>query len=354
MHSKACYIDGYRSTTNVKNKFDVKTELTENYAFFCEANSILYEGAPFRYTMLDWCDYNKDSEVVGKLYLRCDEGNPGKVFDSIEFLERRNIVYPADNTVFHNLSLKYCGSHAIFTYDKRITVDHCEIGWIGGCIQYYKYDDGTPTQFGNGVESDGSYDKFTVTNCYIYQVYDAGISNQDPSEDSSVTGDENSVPKDVIQKNITYSHNVISHCDMSIEIFFTLEDDAGYGRHIMKNATITDNYMLYNGYGWAKQREEERSWQASLQFHNYPNASENFKITDNVLYLSTGPLIKTGAKLKWLPKLSGNTYVQVEGRVLAAWPERDDSAPKEYLFLKDTALSILENKIGDKKAVIVQ
>ena len=348
------YLNGYRSTKNTEDEFDVKKELTENYSFFSMADSILYQGAPFRYTVMDTSDYDEVPEVVGKLYLRCDEGNPGEVFKSIEFMERRNIIIPADNTVIHNLTLKYCGSHAVFTNDNRITVDHCEIGWIGGSIQYYKYDNGNPARFGNGVESDGSYDRFTVTNCYIYQVYDAGISNQDPSEIPSISGNEGFAPYDRIQQNITYAHNVLAYCDMPIEIFFTLEDDIGYGRHIMKNVTINDNFMLYSGYGWAKQREEERSGVAALQFHGYPNASENFKITNNVLYLSTGTLINTGAKIKWLPKLSGNTYVQVQGRGLITWPENDNDYPRKYMFYIDTALDIMKTKIGDKKAVIVQ
>lgn len=91
-----------------------------------------------------------------------------------------------------------------------------------------------------------------------------------------------------------------------------------------------------------------------LQFHSYPNASENFKIADNVLYLSTGALINTGAKIKWLPRLSGNTYVQVEGRLLVVWPESDDTYARKYIFKKETAFDILKKKVGDKKAVNIQ
>lgn len=104
-----------------------------------------------------------------------------------------------------------------------------------------------------------------------------------------------------------------------------------------------------NGYGWAKQREETRDGVAALHFHYDPNASENFKITNNIFCLSTGPIIHTGAKLKWLPKLSGNTYVQVEGRLLAAWPESDDKQPTRYLFLKIPHLIFLRKSLEIKR-----
>ena len=43
----------------------------------------------------------------------------------------------------------------------------------------------------------------------------------------------------------------IAYNDMPIEIFFTLEDDIGYGRHYMGNVLIEGNYFFYTGYGWA-------------------------------------------------------------------------------------------------------
>lgn len=232
------YLNGYISTINEGQSFDVVRELTENLAFFSEADSILYEGAPFRYTVMDNCDYNESPEVVGDLYLRCDEGNPGEVFQSIEFAERQNIIIPADDAVFNNLCLKYCGSHAVFGCDIGYDVSYCEIGWIGGGIQYYMYDTGEPAVYGNGVECDGSYDHYSVTDCYIYQCFDAGVSNQDPQEAALVTGNENAEYRDVLQQNITYARNLIAYTNMPIEIFFSLEDNAGYGTHRMENTLI--------------------------------------------------------------------------------------------------------------------
>lgn len=349
------YMDGYLSTIDEGQPFDVKTELTEDLMFFSEADSILYDGAPFRYTVMDTCDKGEyPEEVIGTLYLRCDEGNPGAVFDSIEFAVRQNIVLPADDAVFHNLCLKYTGAHCIFGGDMGYDVSFCEIGWIGGSPQYYRYDNGKPVIFGNGVECDGSYDHYSVTDCYIYQCYDAGVSNQDPSEAPEITGSGTSEYRDVIQRNITYARNLFAYNNMPVEIFFALEDDAGYGRHRMENVLIEGNYFLYTGYGWTSTQPEKAQYSSAYCGHHFPNASENFRIVNNVFYLSTGALLRTGAPQKWLPELDGNTYVQSDGGVLAHWTG-EDGYPIPYAYYynshQDTVSEVIRNVLGDKNGI---
>lgn len=351
------YMDGYLSTINEGQPFDVRTELTEDLMFFSEADSILYDGAPFRYMIMDWGDRGEYPEdVVGTLYLRCDAGNPGEVFDSIEFAVREHIILPANNTVFHNLCLRYTGTHGIFGGDIGYDVSFCEIGWIGGSPQYYRYDNGEPAILGNGVECDGSYDHYSVTDCYIYQCYDAGVSNQDPSESPEVLGYEQTEFNDVIQQNITYARNVFEYVDMPIEIFFTMEDDAGYGRHRMENVLIEENYFLYTGYGWYMGTKGAAS--SAYQGHGTPNASENFRIVNNVFYLSTGPLLNTGAPEKWQPELDGNTYVQNEGGLLIAWFTEAEGYQKNYAYYynahRDTVTDVVRNILGDENGTALK
>lgn len=347
------YMDGYQSTLNEGQPFDVRAELTHDLMFFSEADSILYDGAPFRYTVMDTCGRGEyPEEVTGTLYLRCDAGNPGNVFDHIEFAVRQNIVLPADDAVFHNLCLKYTGGHCIYGGDMGYDVSFCEIGWIGGSPQIYRYDDGKPVIFGNGVECDGSYDHYSVTDCYIYQCYDAGVSNQDPFEMPEIAGNEPLEIRDIVQRNITYTRNLFAYVDMPVEIFFTLEDDAGYGHHRMENVLIEDNYFLYTGYGWYMGTKEATG--SAYMGHAYPNASENFRIVNNVFYLSTGPLLTTNAPEKWQPKLEGNTYVQNEGGLLATW--RGEAGyplnyPYSYDNHYDSVTPVLREVLGDETGI---
>lgn len=351
------YMDGYLSTINEGQAFDVRTELTEDLMFFSEADSILYDGAPFRYMIMDLGDRGEyPEEVVGTLYLRCDAGNPGEVFDSIEFAVRQHIILPADDTVFNNLCLRYTGTHGIFGGDMGYDVSFCEIGWIGGSPQYYRYDTGEPVLLGNGVECDGSYDHYSVTDCYIYQCYDAGVSNQDPSESSEILGYEPTDFRDVIQQNITYARNVFAYNDMPIEIFFTLEDDAGYGRHYMENVLIEDNYFLYTGYGWYMGKKGAAG--SAYQGYGSPNASENFRIINNVFYLSTGPLLQTGAPEKWQPELDGNTYVQNDGYPLVSWFTEEEGYLKSYPYYynehQDTVTNVIKDVLGDNSGTALK
>ena len=199
------------------------------------------------------------------------------------------------------------------------------------------------------MECDGSYDHYSVTDCYIYQCYDAGVSNQDPSESPEVTGDPNWKPEDVVQRNITYARNVFAYNDMPVEIFFTLEDGAEYGDHRMENVLIEDNYFLYTGYGWYMGTKGGLG--SAYMGHYAPNASKNFRIVDNVFYLSTGPLLQTSAPEKWLPQLDGNTYVQNQGAFLVAWPNREGLRTNYSYYYdqyKDTVTEVIRDILGDE------
>lgn len=353
------YQDGFRSPADPAQPFDVKTELTEDLAFFSQADSILYNGAPLRmYTdgaEVEHRRYPEIPEPAGELYLRCDRGSPGEVFDSIEFATRQHIVVAADQSSFNNLSVKYGGAHGIYGYQADFDVSFCEIGWIGGTIQYYFYDTGEPVRFGNGVEAGGCFDRFSVTDCYIYQCWDAGVTNQDSADEPERTGLDDLQYEDAIHRNINYDRNVFSHTAMPVEIFFNLEDGAGFGRHYMENVRIAENYMLYTGYGWSvtDMRLHNVNRNAAYMGHWCSNTARNFVMENNVFYLSTGPLISTGALRDSLPLLRGNTYAQSENGLLARWTNEDGECVP-YRFNADTARDIIGNILGDQTGVVLE
>lgn len=82
-----------------------------------------------------------------------------------------------------------------------------------------------------------------------------------------------------------------------------------------------------------------------------PNAAENFRIVNNVFYLSTGPLLQTGAPEKWQPELDGNTYVQNEGGILVAWPNAEGyqiNYSYYYSERRDTVTDVIRDVLGDE------
>lgn len=289
---------------------------------------------------------------LGTLYLRCDRGNPASVFDSIEALPRRNMIYVRQNNDVHidNLCLKYIGCHAIGSGGqcvKNLTVTNCEIGWIGGAIQHYFGTDpnypqggrGTVTRFGNGVEVYGGCDGYKVLGCYIYQVYDAAATHQ-------VT----TFGKKYEIKNVLYKHNLIEKCVYGIEYF--LEMNNGDTESVMENITIADNIIRLGGYGWGQQRHNTDT-PALIKGWSYENRAINFAIKDNVFDRSAYRMLHLVAKEKSsCAELDGNIFIQYPGAMIGQYGANKENEPPILMFDENADRTVREI-FGDKNATVI-
>ncbi len=279
-------------------EFDYIKELDENYEFFHAAN-----------TMVNGAVINVGASK-GELYFRCDDGNPGKVFNSIEMNQRRHLVtIGGDNVTIDNLCLMYGGAHGISSGSvKGLIVTNCEIGWIGGSIQGYNANgriDGGPTRYGNGVEVYGSVDNYTIDNCHIYQCYDAGVTHQV----SQLT------PGDFRMDNITYSNNVITECVYSIEYFLSSSStDPGAVRQ-GNNVLYDGNILRRAGFGFGSTRPDK-----DVERHIRCGAREeftNYRITNNIFDRSSYELVQTTTAFEETkPDYEGNIFIQGVGNRL--------------------------------------
>ena len=286
-----CYRDGKFYVQGYSKEFVVADELNKDLEFVCLADSFLSGTLP----------NTEDENCIGKLYLRCDAGNPGAVFDSIEFAPRVFIINAYANYVtIDNLSFFYTGAHAIGGGNcNDLTVKNCEFGWIGGCIQFYQ-EAGYPVRYGNAVQTVRSVRNYKVINNYIYQVYDAGITHQVGA------GSEQ-----IIMKDILYSDNVILYCTYSIEYFLGEAYD-GVTRY-MDNVVFSNNIMRYAGFGFGNQRGT-----SSLPAHikgwdhaNYLKSKSEFIIKDNIMDRSRYMMIHCGASDEsYLPHFENNIWIQ--------------------------------------------
>ena len=274
----------YTRNTGKAKLFDVRAELDENYEFFSEIPSTAKTSA-------------------GKLYFRCDEGNPGELFSQIEFNTTGSVIANGDatDTHFDNLCIMYTGTHGISSHStNNMTVTNCEIAYIGGAIMSYDTN-GRASRLGNGIEIYGSAKGFTVHNNYIRQCYDAGATHQ-----YSSGGTEN-----ISMNDIVYSDNIIEDCIYSIEYFNGVsENDASIrdGRNI----AIRNNILRRAGYGWGNQRPDAnvcahiKSWT-----HNNECDPGTFVIENNIFDRSSSKLVQTVAAYDaWCPVYNGNTYIQ--------------------------------------------
>ena len=255
-----------------------------------------------------------DYKESGKVYLYC-EGNPGARFDSIEFNVKGNVVAVGGNSgvTVDNLCIKYGGAHGVGAGTvKNLTVQNCEFGWIGGSIQAEGiYGRNYPTRYGNAVEIYGGCDTYTVTDNYIYQVYDAGITQQYGSGGSGVYEVKH-------QKNMTYARNVIEYCNYSIEYFLSGVTADNPSR--MENFLIEDNYMWYAAEGFCEQRPDHnqgahlKGWSGGNR-----NRATGYVVKNNLMIGSKEMLVQIMSDLynpdgsDSMPKLSGNHFAGKAG-----------------------------------------
>ena len=207
--------------------------------------------------------------VKGYVYLYLAAGNPGKVYSDIEICTKESMMYTkgaykAENITIENLCLKYTGAHGIVVQSdtglqaKNITVRGCEIGWIGGSLLT------AAVRYGNGIEFNGPIDGALVEDCWIYQCYDAGYTNQGAC----------------YQKNITVKDNLIEYSPYNIEVWSAKE----IGKGGMENCTFSDNVLRFAGFGWGtlNRHGSNTSVVGNISFYNYVVPCKNVVIRNNV------------------------------------------------------------------------
>ena len=118
-----------------------------------------------------------NSSATGPLYLRCDRGNPGELYDSVEFsgFEIRGLIsVEASDIVFDNLSLRYTGTSFIkndpsWKANKNTVIQNCEFAYGGGSVSFYRITDSGAKIV--EVQGDGIYcvvRNATIRNNYMH------------------------------------------------------------------------------------------------------------------------------------------------------------------------------------------
>ena len=291
-----------------------------------------------------------DEESYGDLYLRCDRGNPGEVFASIEAPVKRRAFLNSDtpNVTIDNICIKYVGSHAISAgrHVVGLHVSNCEIGWIGGTIQHYFGTDpnyvegrrGSVTRYGNGVEIYGGCEDYRVENCYFYQIYDAAITHQISTRGKKYT-----------LTGIHYLNNLVEHCVYSIEYFLERED--GDTESYIDGCEIAGNILRFSGYGWGQQRHNTHT-PAHIKGWSYENTASNFSIHDNIFDRAAYRMLHLVAKKpESCAEMHGNTYIQTLGNPLGQYGANEIAEPPVLTFDENAERTITE-VFGDRGAQV--
>jgi hypothetical protein len=245
--------------------------------------------------------------ATGKLYFRCDAGNPSEVYRSIEFnggTGGREIIMidglDSKNNVIDNLCLMY-GSHGARLGPASI-IQNCEIGYVGGVINMFGDKKGAAF-VGTVVSGDGvqMLTESSVLNNYIHDVWDAGITNE-------------TVGSGLSRENNVIEGNVIEKCASGILIADFVAQNTGANTATARNIKINKNYILETLYGWGHKLDPHRTGPALVITLSPGSNKGGMSITNNLFYLSADTLVVldywTGENK---PLFSNNTYVQRAG-----------------------------------------
>lgn len=174
----------------------------------------------------------------GALYLRCDEGNPGELYDSIEFLTGSDARYRGvsveENVVLDNLSFRYYGHSTMMAAGS--TVRNCAARWFGGSvIEYQVMADGSLEVSRGGEAFSASGPNCVIEGCYAAYCWDNafGVEGGWPCNNTKVVG------------NLAeYNHDGIVITNWGAY-------DTGEEMPMFADVLVHDNYFMYSGDTWS-------------------------------------------------------------------------------------------------------
>lgn len=314
--------------------FDVKEQLSADLTFFSQADSRLPDTLPIFLTGWNADETCYAQTSVGPLYFRCDKGNPGKLFQNIEFQTHTPLFDGiARDCVLDNLFVGFAGDGCInATEGENVVIQNCEVGWVGGIVGSYNTEDEL-TGYGPGIQrlagalgANASGAKM-ISN-YVHDMYHAGGGIeifQERNNELKCTTD------------IIFSGNLFYHCASGIT-FFNWDREPN-PEHQFKNCTYEDNYVMFTG---------TEPWMDSgsapaFVHEGGPNMQEGCSVRNNVFFVARTALVYIEEyDAAYFPEFSGNTYVQYKSYpfILCANMEASE------IFSAKSALSFLKAEEG--------
>jgi len=306
---------------------------------------------------IDYSDLNSQHPIYvyeyadrgGKLYLRCDEGNPGEVYQSIEFccdpyngsVVTLNFGYMS---VLDNISVMY-GGHAIEANGGRL-VQNCEVGYMGAMT--HTFYDAETIYSGDGISHTLN---MLVENNYVHHVFNGGIA----AGEMAFAANGELADVEETQGNNTIRGNLLEY---TAGITLINWEEEVNKLHRFKDILIEDNYVMYSTTAGDPQRKKASGIIGALVFSGsdmpLPCANENLVIKDNVLYCSDGALIISGMPQEYYPVYSGNTYMQNQNKPFAYWCF-DDGNFSMFMTKKHSEMeTFVHEELGDKTGVVLQ
>ena len=324
--------------------FDVKTDLAKNLDYFVDIGGLMpgttefydYQGRPY--------------PSYGALHLRCDEGNPGAVFESVEFASIE--VHPNDltyiNCVFSlepgftldNICVKYYPMGGSVNPNNGV-VQNCEFAWGGGCVQFVQ------NGYITGRMGDALFGSWQE-NCTVRSNYFHDLFSQAMIIEGNIDHG-NGVPI----RNVTFADNlVINSAGLNYQ-----QERGGF-----ENLQITGNIFLTNERHWAMAYSWGGGWASTeywkfIRFQNGGSSMDtwfkNSSVSGNRFYYPLQFFLVGGIDQSMLPKFANNTYYLAKNSMgFASWVVNPNGGGFEPVFIEN-AETFLHEYLKDDTSTIV-
>lgn len=257
---------------------------------------------------------------VGPLYLRCDSGNPGELYDSIEFTEyaeAANIYLCASDCVFDNISFRCNGKCSIqpdnWKENQNTVIQNCEFAYSGGSVIFYRHrEDGATVVEAQG---DGIYN--VVRNALIQNNYFHDMTS------TAVTYEgDNFEDKDAVDGQFHFLNNVAVNT-MGIRLDSTADALKHLSSVVVRGNQVWNTGHMDNG---------KYVYSEGALVMMSPSCYGEFVIEDNVFYGTRknhelNALLdlftyayKDGEYARFTkPRVQNNTYAQYSGSDVAVF-----------------------------------
>ncbi|MDD3921333.1 MAG: hypothetical protein PHO41_09210, partial [Eubacteriales bacterium] len=311
--------------------FDVKEQLDRDLTFFSEASSDLPNTTS---SYLGGAAATGEQLIYvtsGPLYFRCDAGNPGEVYDSIEFVVSKHVIDSLQGEcVLDNLFFGY--TMGISLNEPGAVVQNCELAWLGGHVVSYGFEDfdANPRgalRVGGGLNTGAS--DIILRNNYLHDIYEEALGVE------SFRGRLESGDKSA--ENITISGNLVYHAGGGF-CYFNWDEEAD-PNHMFKNVVYEDNYILFTGFAdW-----NSRNNACASGIDGGPNLQEGCAFRNNLLLGSRDAVVYINQlHPDTLPDFEGNEYIQYLSCSLLWLNEAGEK------YRMEDAQSVIRETLGDE------
>ena len=341
--------DGERETLNhdLSKPFNMVDELKVNHQYYHDLTG--------SYDLCNAPEGLPAEKLKGTIYLRCDEGNPGELYDDLEFVSALSqyedkryglvIVYGKD-VVIDNLCMRYSVRPTVFSHTASCTVRNCEVGWEGGEMLGLDEHNGAA---GEGIRIAGNC---VVKHNYVYQCFDGGV-NIEPSYETE--GDRYWM---IEYHNILVEDNLVEYCNSGLFLTGITREIDEIDR-VLRDITFRNNDVLFSGYGWSGDPDYDFGWKHStvignavlLGYHDYP--VENYVFENNTFYKAKHAMVLMPEFSGEKPLFTGNRYMQNENGIAVAEMQYEETYNAIARSEDEEELrEIYAKYLGDTQAVI--